>query len=227
MAAGRDGRSDPGVGADPRGDDGDRGRLSRRARLNGVYSHAPVASEVIAIIGVATALFAATIAVTQTDIKKVLAWSTISQLGYMFLALGVGAYGAAVFHLYTHAFFKACLFLGAGSVIHALSGEQDIRRMGGLARRMPILTAFFVLTGLTSLGLPGLSGFPAELAVFLGAYREYPVVTVICVTGIVITAFYVLRLVQRLFFGVPRMVHAAASAFGDAKSAFGDANPAD
>src|SRR5271166_3837212 len=91
------------------------------ARLHGIYEHAPLTSELIAAIGTLTALFAATVAVVQTDIKKVLAWSTISQLGYMFLALGVGAYGAAVFHLYTHAFFKACLFLGAGSVIHALS----------------------------------------------------------------------------------------------------------
>ena len=104
------------------------------ARLNGVYAHAPEASQLIAVIGAATAFFAATVAIVQTDIKKVLAYSTLSQLGFMFVALGVGAYGVAVFHLYTHAFFKACLFLGAGSVIHAMSGEQDIRRMGGLAQ---------------------------------------------------------------------------------------------
>src|SRR5512145_3423875 len=100
------------------------------ARLNGLYVHAPEASHVIAVIGLATAFFAATIAVVQTDIKKVLAYSTVSQLGFMFVALGVGAYGVAVFHVYTHAFFKACLFLGAGSVILAMSGEQDIRKMG-------------------------------------------------------------------------------------------------
>ncbi len=120
------------------------------ARLSGLYMHAPEASAVIAVIGVATAFFAATIAVAQTDIKKVLAYSTISQLGFMFLAAGVGAYGVAVFHLYTHAFFKACLFLGAGSVIHALGGEQDIRKMGGLARRIPVTFATFaVARGIT------------------------------------------------------------------------------
>jgi NADH-quinone oxidoreductase subunit L len=105
------------------------------ARLNGIYLHAPEASMLIAWVGAATAFFAATIAVVQTDIKRVLAYSTISQLGFMFIALGVGAYGVAVFHLVTHAFFKACLFLGSGSVIHALSGEQDIRKMGGLAKQ--------------------------------------------------------------------------------------------
>src|SRR5204862_5756135 len=104
------------------------------ARLSGIYMHAPEASAVVAAVGVATAFFAATIAVVQTDIKKVLAYSTISQLGFMFVALGVGAYGVAIFHLYTHASFKACLFLGAGSVIHALSAEQDVRKMGSPAR---------------------------------------------------------------------------------------------
>ena len=107
------------------------------ARMSGVYVHAPEASALIAVVGVATAFFAATVAIVQTDIKKVLAYSTVSQLGLMFLALGVGAYGVAIFHVVTHAFFKACLFLGAGSVIHALGGEQDIRRMGGLRRRIP------------------------------------------------------------------------------------------
>ena len=109
------------------------------ARMSGVYMHAEAASQVVAVIGLATAFFAATIAVTQYDIKRVLAYSTISQLGLMFLALGVGAYSVAIFHVYTHAFFKACLFLGAGSVIHALSGEQDVRKMGGLARKIPVL----------------------------------------------------------------------------------------
>jgi NADH-quinone oxidoreductase subunit L len=127
---------DAGVGADPRGDDGDRRRLSRRADVRRLR-HAPEASRPHRGDRAATAFFAATIAVVQTDIKKVLAYSTISQLGFMFVAAGVGAYGVAVFHLYTHAFFKACLFLGAGSVIHAMSGEQDIRKMGGLARKIP------------------------------------------------------------------------------------------
>ena len=109
--------------------------------------------------GVATALFAATVALVQTDIKKVLAWSTISQLGYMFLALGVGAWGVAVFHLYTHAFFKACLFLGAGSVIHALGGEQDIRKMGGLAKRIPVTFWTFAIATAAIAGIPPLAGF--------------------------------------------------------------------
>ena len=108
------------------------------ARMSAVYVLTPDASQVIAIIGVLTAFFAATIALVQTDIKKVLAYSTVSQLGFMFLALGVGAYGVAIFHVMTHAFFKARLFLGAGSVIHALGGEQDIRKMGGLRTRIPI-----------------------------------------------------------------------------------------
>ena len=107
------------------------------ARMSGLYLQAPEASAVVAVIGAATAFFAATIAIAQTDIKKVLAYSTVSQLGFMFVALGVGAYGVGIFHVYTHAFFKACLFLGAGSVIHALSGEQDIRKMGGLAKKNP------------------------------------------------------------------------------------------
>src|SRR6187399_2983927 len=129
------------------------------ARLSGIYMHAPEASLVIAVVGCTTAFFAATIAVVQTDIKKVLAYSTVSQLGFMFLALGVGAYGAAVFHLYTHAFFKACLFLGAGSVIHALSGEQDIRKMGGLAKKIPVtFWTFAIATGAIA-GLPPLAGF--------------------------------------------------------------------
>ena len=129
------------------------------ARLNGLYLHAPEASQVIAVVGAATAFFAATIAVVQTDIKKVLAYSTVSQLGFMFVALGVGAYGVAVFHVYTHAFFKACLFLGAGSVIHAMSGEQDIRRMGGLARKIPVTFVTFAIATAAIAGIPPLAGF--------------------------------------------------------------------
>ena len=111
------------------------------------------------MIGAATAFFAATIALVQTDIKKVLAYSTVSQLGFMFVALGVGAYGVAIFHLYTHAFFKACLFLGAGSVIHALSGEQDIRKMGGLGRKIPVTFATFAIATAAIAGIPPLAGF--------------------------------------------------------------------
>ncbi|MGZ8260146.1 MAG: NADH-quinone oxidoreductase subunit L, partial [Caldimonas sp.] len=129
------------------------------ARMAGVYMHAPEASAVIAIVGVATAFFAATIALVQTDIKKVLAYSTVSQLGLMFLALGVGAYAVAIFHVVTHAFFKACLFLGAGSVIHALGGEQDVRRMGGLARRIPLTFWTFAIATAAIAGIPPLAGF--------------------------------------------------------------------
>ena len=129
------------------------------ARMSGIYMHAEAASQVVAVIGLATAFFAATIAVAQYDIKKVLAYSTISQLGFMFLALGVGAYSVAIFHVYTHAFFKACLFLGAGSVIHALSGEQDVRKMGGLARKIPVTFATFVVATAAIAGIPPLAGF--------------------------------------------------------------------
>src|SRR4029434_9886094 len=129
------------------------------ARMSGVYLHAPEASQVIAIVGVATAFFAATIAVVQTDIKKVLAYSTISQLGFMFVAIGVGAYGVAIFHLYAHAFFKACLFLGAGSVIHDMWGEQDIRKMVGLAKRIPITFVTFAIATAAIAGIPPLAGF--------------------------------------------------------------------
>jgi len=129
------------------------------ARMSGVYMQAPEASHVMAVIGVATAFFAATIALVQTDIKKVLAYSTVSQLGFMFLALGVGAYGVAIFHVVTHAFFKACLFLGAGSVIHALGGEQDIRKMGGLRKKIPYTFWTFVIATAAIAGIPGLAGF--------------------------------------------------------------------
>jgi len=129
------------------------------ARLNFLFALAPVTMAVVATVGGLTALFAATIGLVQNDIKKVLAYSTVSQLGYMVLGVGVGAFGAGVFHLMTHAFFKACLFLGAGSVIHALHGEQDIRRMGGLARKMPVTHWTFLLATLAIAGVPGLSGF--------------------------------------------------------------------
>ena len=108
------------------------------ARMNAIYQLAPFAMDVVAVIGAITAIFAASMALVQNDIKKVLAYSTVSQLGYMFLAMGVGAYAAGIFHLYTHAFFKALLFLGSGAVIHALAGEQDLRRMGGLKDQLPI-----------------------------------------------------------------------------------------
>jgi NADH-quinone oxidoreductase subunit L len=178
------------------------------ARLNGIYLHAPLASELIAVIGVLTAFFAATVAVAQTDIKKVLAWSTISQLGYMFLALGVGAYGAALFHLYTHAFFKACLFLGAGSVIHALAGEQDIRRMGGLARRIPVTFATFAVATAAIAGLPPLAGFFSKDEILWFAFaseRGAPLLWVVAAGTAVLTAFYMFRLLWLTFLTPSRM----------------------
>ena len=129
------------------------------ARTNVIYQLAPEVSLFVAVVGAATAIFAATIGLAQNDIKKVLAYSTVSQLGYMFLALGVGAYSAAIFHLVTHAFFKALLFLGSGSVIHAMGGEQDMRRMGGLEKHLPVTYWTFVVGALAIAGVPGFAGF--------------------------------------------------------------------
>ena len=178
------------------------------ARLHGIYEHAPLTSELIAAIGLLTALIAATVAVVQTDIKKVLAWSTISQLGYMFLALGVGAYGAAVFHLYTHAFFKACLFLGAGSVIHALGGEQDIRRMGGLARRIPVTFATFAIATAAIAGLPPLAGFFSKDEILWYAFaseRGAPLLWAVAAATAALSAFYMFRLLWLTFLTPSRM----------------------
>jgi NADH-quinone oxidoreductase subunit L len=179
------------------------------ARLNGLYLHAPEASALVAWIGAATAFFAATVAITQTDIKKVLAYSTVSQLGFMFVALGVGAYGVAVFHLLTHAFFKACLFLGAGSVIHALSGEQDIRKMGSLRRRIPVtFWTFAIATGAIA-GLPPLSGFFSkdEILWFALASERGGSVALLAVMAVtaLMTAFYMFRLLWLTFMGASRM----------------------
>jgi NADH-quinone oxidoreductase subunit L len=179
------------------------------ARLSGIYLHAPEASAVIAAIGALTAFFAATIAITQTDIKKVLAYSTISQLGFMFVALGVGAYSVAIFHLYTHAFFKACLFLGAGSVIHALGGEQDVRKMGGLARRIPVtFVTFAVATGAIA-GLPPLAGFFSKDEILWYAFASSkggsPLLFALMALTALMTAFYMFRLLWLTFFGRSRM----------------------
>ena len=181
------------------------------ARLNGLYLHAPEASALVAWVGAATAFFAATVAIVQTDIKKVLAYSTVSQLGFMFVALGVGAYGVAVFHLLTHAFFKACLFLGAGSVIHALSGEQDIRKMGGLAKRIPVtFWTFAIATGAIA-GLPPLSGFFSkdEILWFALASERGGSVALMAVMAVtaLMTAFYMFRLLWLTFMGASRMDH--------------------
>jgi NADH-quinone oxidoreductase subunit L len=179
------------------------------ARMSGIYLHAPEASAVIAVIGALTALVAATIAIAQDDIKKVLAYSTVSQLGFMFVALGVGAYGVAVFHVYTHAFFKACLFLGAGSVIHAMSGEQDIQKMGGLARKIPVTFVTFAIATAAIAGIPPLSGFFSkdEILWFALASDRGGSVLLLAVMAFtaLLTAFYMFRLLWRTFFGAPRM----------------------
>jgi len=172
------------------------------ARLAPLFVLSQTAMLVVATIGTATALMAATIALVQTDIKRVLAYSTISQLGYMFLACGVGAFGVAVFHLFTHAFFKALLFLGSGSVIHALSGEQDMRRMGGLRRAIPWTFGTFLVGTLAIAGIFPLAGFfskDAILASALGVHRN--VFFVVGLVTALLTAFYMSRLLFMTFFG--------------------------
>ncbi len=165
------------------------------------YDWAP---DVIAWVGVLTALFAATVAVAQTDIKKVLAYSTVSQLGYMFLAVGTGAYVAAIFHMVTHAFFKALMFLGSGSVIHGMHDEQDMRRMGGLRRFMPITAATFIVGWLAIAGVPPFAGFWSKDEILLYAYAANPALWAIGLVTALLTAFYMSRQVFMVFFGEPR-----------------------
>jgi NADH-quinone oxidoreductase subunit L len=163
--------------------------------------------DVIAWVGVLTALVAATIAVAQNDIKKILAYSTVSQLGYMFLAIGVGGYAAAVFHMVTHAFFKALLFLGSGSVIHGMHDEQDIRRMGGLRKYMPITAATFIVGWLAIAGVPPFSGFWSKDEILLFAYNANPALWAIGLVTALLTAFYMSRQVFLVFFGEERFEH--------------------
>lgn len=171
------------------------------ARSNILYTLAPTTQAVVAVIGLATAAFAATIALKQNDIKKVLAYSTVSQLGYMFLGLGVGAYTGAVFHVMTHAFFKALLFLGAGSVIHAMHHEQDIRRMGGLKKYLPITHLTFLLGCIAIAGIPPFSGFFSKDEILAAAYAANPVYWVVGVITAGMTAFYMFRLYATTFLG--------------------------
>src|SRR6185312_2284249 len=144
------------------------------ARASFLYDHTPLAMHVVALVGLFTAVFAATIGLVQNDIKKVFAYSTVSQLGYMFLGLGVGAYSAGIFHLMTHAFFKALLFLGAGSVIHALEGEQDMRQMGGLWNKIPRTFATILCAAVAIAGVPPFAGFFSKDAILLAAYEHAP-----------------------------------------------------
>jgi NADH-quinone oxidoreductase subunit L len=178
------------------------------ARLHWLYLLAPDALMIVAVVGVATALFAAVIATAQTDIKRVLAYSTVSQIGFMFLGLGVGATGAAVFHLVTHAFFKALLFLGAGSVIHGLGGEQDLRRMGGLRRAMPVTFVCMLVGTLAIAGVPPLSGFFSKDEIVYAAFagdHAHPVLGVLAFVAAFLTAYYTGRLLVLAFHGASRM----------------------
>ena len=177
------------------------------ARSNILFTMAPLTQSVIAVIGLATAVLAATIALKQNDIKKVLAYSTVSQLGYMFLGLGVGAYTGAVFHVMTHAFFKALLFLGAGSVIHAMRGEQDMRNMGGLKKYMSITHITFLLGCLTIAGMPPFSGFFSKDEILAAAFAKNPVYWGVGVLTALMTAFYMFRLYGMTFLGKFRGTH--------------------
>jgi NADH-quinone oxidoreductase subunit L len=204
------------------------------ARNNILYTLSPVAQELVLVVGLATALFAATIALTQNDIKKVLAYSTVSQLGLMFVALGVGAYASGIFHMATHAFFKALLFLGAGSVIHALHGEQDIRKMGGLRKHISVTYLTFLIGVLAISGIPPFAGFFSKDEILANAFTGSPIAWAIAVIASLLTSFYMFRLLFLVFFGneraseekmhhihespstitIPLMILAALSTFG-------------
>jgi NADH-quinone oxidoreductase subunit L len=176
------------------------------ARCHKLFEMAPLSLEIVAWVGGLTALFAASIGLVQTDIKRVLAYSTISQLGYMFVGVGGGAYAAGVFHLVTHAFFKALLFLGAGSVIHGLSGEQDLRKMGGLAPRMMTTTVTFLVGAFGLAGIPPLAGFFSKDEILGAVFHGHRyLLWAMLLLGAFMTAFYTFRLVFLAFFGGPRM----------------------
>ena len=180
-------------------------------RTNIFYTHSEIAQTVVAIIGISTALLAATIAIKQNDIKKVLAYSTVSQLGYMFLGLGVGAYSGAVFHVITHAFFKALLFLAAGSVIHAMHHEQDIRKMGGLKSKLPITHITFLIGCIAIAGVPPFSGFFSKDEILAAAYAKNPIYWFLGLIGAAMTAFYMFRLYATTFLGQFRGTEVQAS----------------
>ena len=177
------------------------------ARMHPLFSRAPIAMFVVAIVGAVTAFYSATIGLVQTDIKKVLAYSTVSQLGYMFLACGVGAYAAGIFHLMTHAFFKGLLFLAAGSVIHAMGGEQDMRKMGGLRKKIPVTFWTMFIATLAIAGIPGFAGFFSKDEI-LEAARSGPHANLCSgcsdLLGAGLTSFYMFRLIFLTFFGKQR-----------------------
>lgn len=174
------------------------------ARNNIMYTLSPIGINLVLIVGLVTALFAATIALAQNDIKKVLAYSTVSQLGLMFVALGVGAYSSGIFHMTTHAFFKALLFLAAGSVIHGLQGEQDIRKMGGLKKYLPITYIVFFIGVLAIAGIPPFAGFFSKDEILAKAFEHNPIVWALALLTSLLTVFYMFRLLFLTFFGATR-----------------------
>ena len=196
-----------------------------------LFAHAPHTLAIVAVIGAATALMAGTIGLVQNDIKRVLAYSTVSQLGYMFLAMGVGAFGAGIFHLYTHAFFKALLFLGSGAVIHALAGEQDLRRMGGLKDQLPITYWTFLIGALAIAGVPGLAGFFSKDEILFRTFANgHQVLWIVGILTSLLTALYMFRLVFLAFHGPSRSATAPQAEHGTAAAGHGthlhDAPPA-
>ena len=194
------------------------------ARNAVLFSLTPETLAIVAVVGAATAFFAGTIGLVQNDIKRVLAYSTVSQLGYMFLALGVGANGAAVFHLFTHAFFKALLFLGSGAVIHALGGEQDLRRMGGLRRTLPITYWTFLIGAMAIAGVPGLAGFFSKDEILFKTFASgHTLLWVVGLLTALLTAVYMFRLVFLVFHGEPRSVSSHAA--GDHDAGHGHSQP--
>jgi NADH-quinone oxidoreductase subunit L len=200
--------------------------LGRNAVL---FTHAPMVMTIVAIVGVLTALMAASIGLVQYDIKRVLAYSTVSQLGYMFTAMGVGAFSAGAFHLMTHAFFKALLFLGSGSVIHAMAGEQDMRRMGGLKKYMPITFLTMLIGTLAIAGIPPLSGFFSKDEILFRSFVANKIIWTLAVATALMTAFYMFRLMSMTFFGDyrgPAWEHAGPGATAVA-AGHGAPHPAD
>jgi NADH-quinone oxidoreductase subunit L len=194
-----------------------------------LFSHAPMVMQIIAIVGVLTALMAASIGLVQNDIKRVLAYSTVSQLGYMFVAMGVGAFSAGAFHLMTHAFFKALLFLGSGSVIHAMAGEQDMRRMGGLKKYLPVTFATMLIGTLAIAGIPPFAGFFSKDEILFRAFLANKTIWVLAVATALMTAFYMFRLIGMTFLGAYRgpAWETAGRAAVTVAATHGAAHPAD
>ena len=217
LVAGRDGRPDTGFRPDPRRDDGHRRHLHDRPLPSDRRSNRETAMWVIATIGAFTAFMAATIAITQNDIKRVVAYSTVSQLGYMAFALGTGAWVSAIFHLMTHAFFKGLLFLGCGSVIHGMHEEQNIQKMGGLRKYMPITFWTFLAGSLANAGVVPFAGFWSKDEMIVGAWTSsvFPnwgkVIAIVGLVSAFLTAFYMFRLVFLTFYGKPRFDDARGS----------------